>query len=49
MGVKILVSDASMLISTILSMHGLSFCSVNNSAAIGAIAAYVGMLVVYSF
>ena len=49
LGATILVVDASMLILTILTMHAISFCSVNNSAAFGAIAAYVGMLVVYSF
>lgn len=50
MGVHILWADASMMVATVLVAHALSrTLSTNDTALVGAIAAYVGMLVVYSF
>ena len=49
MGASILVADAVMMVATVLVAHGLARLRADDAAAAGAIAAYVGMLVVYSF
>ena len=49
MGASILVADAAMMVATVLVAHGLTRLRADDAAAAGAIAAYVGLLVVYSF
>lgn len=49
MGGHILWADAVMMVSTVLAYRVLSGLSVNDAAFVGALSAYVGLLVVYSF
>lgn len=49
MGASVLWADALMCVSTVLLARGLARLSTSDTAAIGAVAAYVGLLVVYSF
>lgn len=51
MGANILWADATMMVATVGLAHWLqrSRISSNDTAFVGALAAYVGMLVVYSF
>lgn len=50
MGVHILWADAAMMVATVLTAHMLSRrLSTPDTAFVGAAAAYVGLLVVYSF
>lgn len=49
MGMNILWADAAMMICTVLVARLISNLSSDATAALGSVAAYVGMLVVYSF
>ena len=50
MGASILLADAAMMACTVLATRGVGrFLSPSDAGFVGAIAAYVGMLVVHSF
>lgn len=49
MGASILWADAAMMIATVLVAHQLTRVSTDDTVFLGAVAAYVGLLVVYSF
>lgn len=49
MGMNILWADAVMMVLTVLATHAISHLPSNDAAALGAVSAYVGILLVYSF